>query len=221
MEYQNRLYVPASGAKPAPYLPDVLCLPGKLAVAMHLPRDEYGTLALPDTVQGRLRPDCGTVAGVGGPIMTQKGLYGPSSHLKRGDTVLVRPYQGLWIDDTLDPRQQVRFYGGANHGGVFQKVAWWDDVVAVLEHDRWMPTGDNLMVRRFRVENPLLQTEKWLSEGEILAVGPYGDQELVGHRVAWSEERWDDVMIFDGEGFSDETVIVPGYLACVAKCDYA
>lgn len=220
MEYQNRLYLPAPGALPAANLPDVLCLPGKLAVAMHPPREMFGGLALPDVVQGRLRPDCGTVAGIGGPIMTQKGLYGPSSHLKRGDVVLVRPYQGLWDDDTFEGLQ-MRFYGGAASNGVFQKVAWWDDVVAVWDGMQWMPTGDNLLVRRKRDERPLVQQETWLSEGETFAVGPYGDQEIVGHRVAWSEERWDDVLIFDGEGYSGQTVIVPGYLACVAKCDYA
>lgn len=216
MEYQNRLYVPSEHSEEPASLPNFLCLPGKVAVAMYSVRAGYGGLELPDTVKGRMRPDCGVVCAVGGPVMSQKARLGPECHLKRGDKVLVRPYQGLW-DDDVAPGTQTRFYGGANHSGVFQLVPWWDDIVAVWDGLRWMPTGDNLLVERKRDERPLVQTEMWLSEGMVVAAGPYADQSCVGMDIGWSETRWDDVLILEGEGFTGETVIVPGYVPSVVK----
>ncbi len=224
MEYAHKVYMP-SGASAEPVMPEMRCLPGKVAVSMLPKREEYGGLVLPDEVKGRLRPDVGVVCSVGAPKMTQKGVPGHTCHLMRGDRVAVRAGSGLWDEDTWEGAD-MRFFGGGHSGGVFHVTPWWDDIVLVqmgvaccrdTRIGEWLPTGDNLLVKRKRDERPLVQLEAWLDEGMILAAGPYADQSIVGMNVSWRHHRWDDVLTLDGEGYDDSLVVVPGYVPILAS----
>lgn len=215
MEYGNRVYLPTpSSTRVEP--PVLQCLPGKVAVAMDSVRTSYGNLALPDEVQGRLRPDCGTVAAVGSAVMSQKGFYGYDNHLRRGDRVCVRASQGMWEDAMFHP-VQVRFYGLAHGHGVAQRVDWWDDVILWWDNEEWRPTGRNLLVKRHKDVNPLFVNEKWLRQGMVMDQGPYMEDDCFGKVVAWSEGVWDDVMILDNGDGNEEMVVVPDYLVHVVQ----
>jgi hypothetical protein len=214
MEYQNRLYLPNPNDSGEVNLPLLKCLPGKVAVVMLPERETFGSILLPDEAQGRMRPDCGFVAAVGDARLFQDASYGYDCHLMRGDMVLVRPAQGLWTDDLTD--SQVRFYGGAHSHGAHQNVDWWDDVVMYKKDGKWEPTGRNLLIKRRKYESSILTEDRWLSEGVVLSQGPYMEHDLCGCTVAWSDDKWDDVLTLQyGEFDDDSTVLVPDYLVQV------
>ncbi|AIE86979.1 hypothetical protein OP10G_3611 [Fimbriimonas ginsengisoli Gsoil 348] len=101
----------------------VVALPGRVAVLMDEVAETFcgtGILTPGGKFEGKFRDDCGTVVASG-----VRGLC-------PGERVLVKPYDGLWMEDTdaawVPKGRQVRFYGVASE--------WWESVVAKVTPER-------------------------------------------------------------------------------------
>ena len=160
--------------------------------------DRFGELFLPDAVSGQMRPDVGIVLAVG-----------PDVSLAPGQTVVVRGYDGQWIQDfdagVYKTQNQVRIYGKtAMLMGQVEPVSWWESIPLILvsegEDLNLIATGHNLVIQR----DPLV-TRNGLFEfpdrfqhrtglATILSIGPEAvldiDADLpvhVGDRISYDE----------------------------------
>jgi co-chaperonin GroES (HSP10) len=186
-------------------------MPGKVAVRMDPERTQEGSILIPETVSGRLRPDSGTVIGVGPAKRLQSSHVGQPITLSVGDRVLVRAYDGMWIDD-------VRFYGGAHDNGEFVSVQWWDQIVAVWHEGEWWPTGGNLKIRRIRQESDVLTSQPVYSQtAEVLARGDYVHDLVVGMTVTYRLDQTDDLLTFAFGGHEDEAIIPASCIQAVVS----
>ncbi len=182
---------------------EMKCGPGKCAVLMAGVRKESHGLLLPSTVQGRLRPDYGAFID-GRGAKSQRDGSEEILPLKRGDLVLVRPYDGAWMDDYHNGHQ-LRFYGLArNEAGEMEHVAWDDSILCVHRGGKWVPVGGNLQIKRDKETNPLIPDEvkKYLDSGVVVAVGDYVSEEYVGTRVHLTPTSQEDLIemeFTDGE----------------------
>lgn len=138
-------------------------LPGKIAVEMH-ECEKKGLIYLP--VSNRLRPDVGTVIGVG------RGIP-----LEVGDVVLCRPDDGQWHESFnyggYEAKGTVRLFGIAGtrpehvegqekDRGVYEIVPWWESVPARVCDDRILPNGPQVVIRRERIQTSLVMTDNRL-----------------------------------------------------------
>lgn len=149
-----------------PHIPDeafscMTCINGKAAVQMIPPPKRMGSLLVPDTVGGKLRPDVGVVIS-----------NGPKVKVSLRDAVLVRPYDGLWLEGFeaggYKTDAQVRMYGIAaepslyqvtngemgekSDTGVHHSVPWSESIVAKFTRGTIIPTEGNILVRVLRKE---------------------------------------------------------------------
>lgn len=155
---------------PAAGLPGLSCLPGRAAVLMHNGHQRSG-LWMP--LSDRLRPDVG--------ILAEADIDGPAV----GSEVIVRPYDGKWIDDWHDGRQ-LRLYG------VVDK--WWASIVASRTPVGIEPTWDWVLLSRKDAPNHhLLPDEMRYSKahGIIQALGPRCSPLKLNSEALFSPEIWE------------------------------
>ena len=122
MDKPNHIFIPERIPDFSPPLPAMRAPAGKVIVAIPFPPDSSRGILLPETVKGRLRPDCGIVVSVGA---------GTPLDINHGDIVLVRPYDGMWIEDSdISEHYQIRIYGQErNDDGDFVNVAVNESIV--------------------------------------------------------------------------------------------
>ena len=180
---------------------DLRCLPGKCAALMAYEREQIGRFMLPDVVQGRLRPDFGRLVGIG-PRDFGDGTV-EAMDVARGDYVLVRPYDGaaMW---GWHPSRELRLYGLArNDDGVMQGIPWDDSILMKIDEDEFLPVGGNMLIRRDRIEHPLLPEEvrPYKDSGIVLAGGIQVSEDFIGRRAYLTTNGPDDLVHLE---FTDE-----------------
>lgn len=146
------------------------CLPGRCAVLMHKGESRGGIL-LP--LSGRLNPDMGTV------------VDSDCDGLLLGSEVIVKPYDGLWLDRWHEDRQ-LRLYGVV--------VPWHHSILAVRTPLGIEPVWDWVLVKRDDVENHHLLPDKMRcskSHGSIHAIGPRCEALPPHARVLFSSDAFE------------------------------
>lgn len=183
---------------PAPAFSACKALPGKVVVQLAPPRTQMSGFELPITVGQKYWANVGTVLSAGGSRSYLDEWCAPDLFLEPGDHVLLRPYDGMWIDGFsaggYRAESRVVFYGGAgspslydvtngqmgdkDDNGEFEPVPWWESVVAKIGEGHIAPTGDNVLVRRKKKEFAIEVPDDlgfWQDEVEVLACGPFTD----------------------------------------------
>lgn len=167
-------------------------LPGRTVVLVAPIREESNGIYIPETVGGRLRPDVGTVVAVGDGV-----------GLQVGDTVAVRPYDGLWQGD-------LRFYGiarSADYDGT-ERVHWAESI-PLVKREVWEPT-DGVLIRRNKKNTGVeVSTELWEDTGEVVRSST---RYSPGDKVCFKPHMQDALMRLE---FEDEDLwLVPSESLC-------
>ncbi len=186
-------------------------LAGRVIVEMLPETRSVGSILIPETVGGNLRPDIGVVisapSAVGGKWLPDlPGKLGRDieavGYPPVGAIVLVRPSSGTWIEKaemgTYRPENQVRVYGVyCAFAGTPIREAWWSAIVCGIAGGAWesleaamRPFGNNLLLR---VDDPIEEEGAIvLSDGDkyrtglatVIAVGKLVRDVAPGDRVA-------------------------------------
>lgn len=150
-------------------------LPGRTVALADIERDtSNGGILLADKLRGNLRPDICTVldAGEGVP-------------LKKGERIVVRPYDGSWVKEGSS---QIRFYGVVSNGQTQKSelIPWDESIVGRIEGNEFVPVGQNMVVRFEQVSTDVLLVNE-LRQDVVVVVHPGDTRFAAGDRLIVKE----------------------------------
>ena len=151
-------YVPTCAELPGGYK----AMPGKVVVSPMDTEIIGGIYQVQEAFGAKTERQCGFVidAGEGVP-------------LERGDCVLYRPYDGLWVD------KHVRMFGAL--------VPWYDQVVAKLVQGKHgpeiQPLADWMLINFSPLTSLAIDCGWYESNGEVVSAGAWVDPHLLGKKV--------------------------------------